>query len=116
MCGNINASFTLARISYVTSVNGPTKRKPALSEYSDPKYSCLKQFVILMMMCRGHMRSHEDRADVSHLTCTICGKKNATETSLAYHMKFHSADRLFKCDQCGKGTFHVPFSSIFRLI
>lgn len=55
------------------------------------------------------MRRHLDKTNYPKYSCIVCGKKNGTAASLAYHMKFHSADRPYECDQCGQGrvTFNT---------
>lgn len=50
-----------------------------------------------------HMQSHIQGDDYYKCLCPICGNKYRTSTKLKDHMRCHSEEKPFKCDNCNKG-------------
>ncbi|XP_068210097.1 zinc finger protein OZF-like [Palaemon carinicauda] len=73
---------------------------------------CGEVFMRNSIELKNHMRKHleaesEDEHNSQDLSCTLCGKKLSTKSSLKKHMQLHNlqvdeADKAFKCNICKK--------------
>lgn len=76
----------------------PSKTKNAL--YQCP--TCQKKFAT-KQICREHISLHkaeEWSAQTPKFICEICGKVSTTNSHHRMHLKIHSDERPFQCDEC----------------
>ena len=49
---------------------------------------------------KGHIKAVHDK--IRDFTCEVCGKTFARKTTMVYHLKSHSRERVYRCRICGE--------------
>lgn len=81
-------------------------------------YICYLFFIVVESanFFRDHMRTHGDKSNYYHLLCSHCGKKFASSSHMAKHVRHkHSTIESFKCEYCGKGKCNRDIYSMKQM-
>lgn len=66
-------------------------------------YTSKHKIIYLLYDCSEHMQWHIYGIECYRHLCPICGNKYRVSTKLVEHMRLHTNEKPFKCENCDEG-------------